>query len=411
MDRRKKTGIVMILVAALMAAAALLWGGTRPLATGDNADPIVPQEVIDILTVNVSTIKCVDIVGAENVETTPDGQQVVRPNIGALKSVPPRKWTDALSTPLDPNTRKAVQRAICQDPLLGSTTAHMLSRLKVGDVSVLELNPWLKPFAGKASRINNVAVQYVPQLKGTATIDEAIKANVAWQKQAELINTLLGRFKVQGVHKLKSTKNYHLTGGGLDVGGLPNVGLDPKQDKRSALILAVTAKNSKKCVLKIGFNLGDKRPEQFGCPKPTTPGTTPSVPGAPGSPGTPGTPGKPGSTPTPGTSTPGSTPTPTPTPTPSGKGTRIPKADPAPAASTPNPVGTAPAPTRPAPADPTPSNGLPVHDVNPPAVPEQPDSGSGATNTVAPSNVPVAPSAPAPAPADSTPATGIVGSD
>lgn len=85
---------------------------------------------------------------------------------------------------------------------------------------------------------------------------------------------------------------------------------------------------------------------------------------------------------------------------------------PSPQASTsPSPIGTAPAPTLPAAPDPAPSNGQPVTDVNKPSVSAQPDSGSGATNTVAPSNVPVAPAPPAPAPSAHPTTSGIVGSD
>lgn len=129
----------------------------------------------------------------------------------------------------------------------------------------------------------------------------------------------------------------------------------------------------------------------------------------------PGKPGKPASTPTP---TPGK---PNPTCPPGWgewpnclkpKGSKIPKADPPPAVSTPRPIGSGDAalPTRPARPDPTPDNGLPVHEVNPPAVPAQPDSGSGATNTVAPEHVPEAPAPPAPAPPSPT-TSGIVESD
>jgi hypothetical protein len=115
---------------------------------------------------------------------------------------------------------------------------------------------------------------------------------------------------------------------------------------------------------------------------------------------------------------------PTPTPTPSGStcpngkpllpnglclkdGSKVPAAPALPSASAPNPNGTAASPTRPASPDPSPTNGNPVHDVNPPSASENPDSGSGATNTVPPSNVPTAPSPPAPAPPNPT-SSGIV---
>ena len=295
------SAIVLFVVAALVAAVALTWGGNRIGADGSDpagdTNPAVSQQVIDLLTVNQATIKCTDIVGAANVADAGDGRMVVKPSIGALQNVPPRLWSDALSTPLNPHSLRAVQVAVCEDPLLGVTYANMLSTLKVGGTSVLGLNPWLKPFAGSPANINNIASLYVPQLNGGSINDAAIAANQSWQAEAEFIGTLLGRFNVEGVKALPSKVNYHLTGGGLAVGGLPEVGLDRLQDKKSALILSVTEKNNPACILKIGFNLGDKRPEVFGCPAPPKKTHTPT------------------STPTP-TNTPTSTPTPTNTPTP-----------------------------------------------------------------------------------------------
>ena len=95
------------------------------------------------------------------------------------------------------------------------------------------------------------------------------------------------------------------------------------------------------------------------------------------------------------------------------KGYRVPDSPSAPAYTAPQPKGQGDGvlPTRPAPPDPAPSNGLPVRDVNPPAVPAQPDSGPGATSTVPPEFVPVAPAPPAPVLPTDPPSSGIVESD
>ena len=118
--------------------------------------------------------------------------------------------------------------------------------------------------------------------------------------------------------------------------------------------------------------------------------------------------------------------TPKPTPKPSGStcpngkpippnglcpkdGSKIPTEPKPPGASAPNPIGTASPPTRPSSPDPTPTNGLPVHDVNPPTASAVPDSGSGAGGATA--HPPTVPSAPAPAPSASPTSSGIVVSD
>jgi hypothetical protein len=108
------------------------------------------------------------------------------------------------------------------------------------------------------------------------------------------------------------------------------------------------------------------------------------------------------------------TPTPTPTPCESQTATTCPKDANAipdqpstPASAKPSPIGTVGNPTRPASPDPTTTNGLPVHDVNPPTESAVPDSGSGAGGATA--NAPSMSQTPEPAPSATN--TVIVESD
>lgn len=256
---------------------------------------IVSQATIASLTVKTISVSCGPAVSHEGGKLTGwMGRTIVPYDIGALKGVPPRKWSDALSTPLQGGNSKqwlaSLQGAVCQDPLLGSTVANFFANMSVGRISVLRLNPWLLSFAGSASSIHTNATRTVTPLldvkKPTqAQALDAVKRNLEWQSVAEKLDTLLTRFHVGAVVRSeRSVLNYHLLGGGLVVGGLPEVGLNPNQESLPALGLDLTEKGICAPIKKIGFNLGDKRPELFATPvcmvptfKSIPPGSTPST--------------------------------------------------------------------------------------------------------------------------------------
>lgn len=401
--------VTLVLLALMFALVRISWPSTT--ITLDPATPPTASApdpaLVDLLTVDTVTEQC----------ATSIDQNVVMYDVGALKSVPPRKWSDALSTPLGNEGLAGIEQAICNDPLYGVTVANMLAGLSIDGVSVGSLNSWLSPFGGDVSNINDWAALYIPLLDvaqpSNEQLQEAVDRNRDWQWVAARLNTLLSRFKVVGIETLKSVKNWHLAAGGLVTGGLPEVELDPRQDAKKALVLQVTLKNA--CVpLRIGFNLGDKRPEVFKPPVCKTPTPPPhKVPPPSKPPKVPPTPTPtptPEPTPTPTPPGPSPTPTPTPTPTPPGPAPTpppppstcvvCPKVTPSPGPTppayvAPSPIGTMAVPTQPAAPDPAPPGG--VHDVNPPAVPAQPNSGSGATNTTSP--------APSPSPPAGNPGT------
>lgn len=309
---KRTVGIALLLVAGLLVAIALVWGGDRSQASV----PPVSQDVINALTVRTVSVKCTTLSGVETVKAGND--TVVKYDVGALKGTPPRKWSDAISTSLVGSNAaqklENLQASVCVDPLTGSTAANMLANLRVGNVSVGSLNPWLSPFQ-ETSRISATAAGFIPLLDvkhpTSAQTAAAVKQNLAWQAVAERIDTLLTRFHLTGIETLQSVENWHLVAGGLVVGGLPEVGLNPQQEKLPALVLSVTEKGACAPLKVIGFNVGDKRPEVFATPvctksspKPTTPSHPATTP--------PTTPSHPVTTPSP---TPSSTPTPTPSPT------------------------------------------------------------------------------------------------
>lgn len=285
MTRTGKFWGIGILVGVILIVASLFLSWL-PSSSGATDGPSAPStspsagltdqqkaQLTQLLTVNTVTVKCATVTDLH----------VVKYDVGALKSVPPRLWSDSLSTPLTGGV-KGLQTSICTDPLLGVSYANMFSALKVDGVSVLALNPWLKPYVA-TSQINDKAAGFMPLMDVTspsdAQLNAAVKANHAYQGLANRLNTLLSRFVVSGTHTLTSAKNWHLSGAGLTVGSLPEVSLDTRQDSRPALVFEATLKNWCAPVVRIGANVGDKRPEVFSVPVCTTP-THPGTPSTPG---------------------------------------------------------------------------------------------------------------------------------
>lgn len=396
----RRTWLMLGGFAAILLVAALLVGvfesdGKSPAAaTSDGDDSNVDDAVRKALTVtSVDDEYCLEKVvkyGGSTVATG-DGMTVVTFNgrIGALEGTPPRLWSDALDTPYvktDPQEMLGeTQAEICENPLYGVTVAHFFATMSVGDVKLSEINDWLTPFAGDAGQINDKASEFVPLLDVTSPTDDdkgqAVRQNLAWQQVAGKLGTLLGRFQVVGVQAQASTLNYHLVAGGAVVGGLPEVGLNPNQENLPALVLQLTEKGACAPLKVIGFNQGDKRPEEFAppaCVTPTTaaperPVTTTAKPRKPGKPTTTTVPQR---KKIPTTTVPPAT-TIVPTTVPKQTTTTVQSGKQTPTTQAPPPTTAVPPPTTA-----QPSNG------------GQGDSGDGATNTTSPPTT----QAPAPAP-------------
>ncbi len=283
----------------------------------------VDQGVLDALTVKTSTVDCAQIAETDGTGT----DKVIKFSIGALKPVSAnaaqanqetRLWSDAISTPYKSSEKDNVallietQKSVCGDPELGVTLANMFANMIVEGTEVVKLNPWLKPYAGNVDKINDEAKKFIPLLDSNITpnkdlYDKAIEQNHAYEKLAEKLDTLLSKFKADGVRTSRTTLFYHLETGGLVVGNLPEVELVDQlnlQYEAKAFRLKLDEKTGQ-CLIEIGFNIGDKRPEEFEeCVIPTAPPVNNKLPQS--------TTPRRGTTPrtTPGTTTPTTTLTP-----------------------------------------------------------------------------------------------------
>lgn len=389
---------------AFLVIAALLVGPFWPdsesrnsskasAASGDGSE--VSDAVVEALTVTSVPVEfCLDVVQLHGGSTVASGSQTVvsfKDKIGALKGTPPRLWSDALTVPYvqtEPvKMLEETQAEICFNPHYGATVANFFANMSVGDVKLVEINDWLTPFAGDAGQINAKAAEFI-LLDVTNPTDEqkkhAVKQNIAWQQVAGKLGTLLSRFQVDGVRAEQSTLNYHLVAGGASVGGLPEVGLNPNQENLPALVLKLTEKGACVPIKVIGFNVGDKRPEEFAppvCEKPAPPTVQQPAP-------KPKPPSK-------------AKPVPKTVPPKKGVPTTAPPKKDIPTTTTKPPVTTT---TRP-PGKQTPTTQAPPPTTAPPSSPPttqpnnggQGDSGDGATNTTSPPTT----QAPAPAPPNS----------
>lgn len=262
----------------LVAASAAVAIATLTACGGGGSDTTpVSQEVLDKL-----TVKTIDEKTCES-----DGSGLVPFDIGSLKGLPPRIWTDAISVPVS-NENDAgvalndVRWAICHDPVLGVTWAHALADVKVGNTTIGDLNDWLKPYQVDASEISEQAAGFIPLLDVSAAdktpkkVEAAVSKNGEYQALAQKVNTLINRFWSVGIHSPKSEWNYHLAGGGAVVGKLPEVELNDKQENLKSVVLVLTNKGDSCPAVAIGANVYDKRPEGFptGCDDKGNPAST-----------------------------------------------------------------------------------------------------------------------------------------
>jgi hypothetical protein len=256
---------------------------------GGMVDNSLEQETIDAITVasgaeaspcdwtGVDTKTVAVPEGATNNDTDVDQTVVVyKPGFAVAVGSNGRRYSDSIQLPLKGNATvdqsKDLKKAICEDPLQGVSVANMFAGLKIGDLQrpLTEFNPWLQPFAVDVDQVNDLAASYMPYYgQKELTSDQAKQAltkNVEYQVLANRLGTLLDRIGAVGAKSLTSDHNWHLTNGGVDVDGVPEVGLDPLKDTKPALVYQLTQKNTCKVLLRVGFNTADKRPEVFQVP-------------------------------------------------------------------------------------------------------------------------------------------------
>jgi hypothetical protein len=141
------------------------------------------------------------------------------------------------------------------------------------------MNPWLRSSAN-VTKVNDQAERFGATLNPSSMGQSAksarhyVAVNLAWQKRASAIDELLAQFDPTAIRALPSVRNWHA----IPLSGtLPEVGLNPRQESRPALVLNVTQKGACAPLLSVGANVGDMRPEVFQTPTCKTPphGTPP----------------------------------------------------------------------------------------------------------------------------------------
>lgn len=207
-----------------------------------------------------------------------------------------RQWSDALSTVLRGSTpeemRDWIERAICEEPLIGASLAHLFAHLEVQGVRVLSLQStdWLEVGNIDASEINDLAASFMPvtvwKLENFGKSDvpdgiytKAVKANHEYQELASRLIFLLSRYELSTqVTSINSTHHYHLVAGGLTADGFPEVEIETDVDTRPALVFYLTEKTACKPISVLGFNVGDKRPMLGVIPETCEPFVPPMAP-------------------------------------------------------------------------------------------------------------------------------------
>lgn len=244
---------------------------TSTTLPGNTGGTEISDEVVALLTVNTFTPgECLELTNSESTGVVPY-------EIGALELPTPqgpRLWNDALSIPL-PDGKPADQllafkEGICEDTLTGVTWGRFFAQMEIGGRKLIDLNPWLEVFDVSEEEINDLAAGYIPLLDADDPTDaekaEAVEKNQEWQGEAEKLIALIDRFSLLWVDSLTSVVNYHLVAGGVVVGGLPEVGLNPNQESLPALLLMISEKGACAPLKIIGINVGDRRPEEFASP-------------------------------------------------------------------------------------------------------------------------------------------------
>lgn len=268
----------------------------------------VGPEITEVLTIRSTTIDCVAIVrenGGEIVQSS-DGSSVYRMREEAQIPVGEggRIIPDGLALPAsDQNdpvlTLNEAILAICQGPDYGGAWMHMFAHLTVDGHALVDLNPWLLPSQADDKQINDMAQTFVRNVDGYPARDYFL--SVDYQVLAEFTAELLVRGRLVGVLAEQSVLNYHLAGGGMTAGQLPEIEVNSVQEALPAVVIEYYSKTGE-CLLRIGINVRDKRPEIFSClptPEPPctsncgnggTPTTTTIPDGRKGTPVTPATP-------------------------------------------------------------------------------------------------------------------------
>lgn len=237
------TGLTVVVAAIVYTAVVVAHPFTTPAGTPD-------RDTVKALLVTKADYSC---------------NEKAKFDIEALKDIDPdgRQRPDAISTPFN-STNPAkmvaeVEATNCTDQLYGSTLMNLIAN------KTNAANPWLKDFKGTdAGAINAAASRYIGRDKNHPTTKAQMNE---WRAEANLVNTLLGRFTIGSVHTGQPVLSYHLNGTGSVNKSLPSVvAIRGGLDTRPALMLTLPREDGHGCLMVIGFNTDDKAPSEYPCP-------------------------------------------------------------------------------------------------------------------------------------------------
>jgi hypothetical protein len=266
-------------LAALIAAIA----GLALALTGCSTNPAVQlsDDMKTLLTVTDSSASCTKIVEkAKGNDAVING--VYKLTVEATTSADKRYVSTSPGLALKGKTDKAqhadIELTLCTDPLQGGEFAHWLAHATIQDTTILSLNDWLSPFNIDIDQVSAyVQTTYLPNFGKDSPTDEDYQAQAtatrAYAEFASKLVTMLNRFQSYDTTSAKSTLNYSLAGGGAVVGKVPPLQLNPNQESLKAKRYALTEKDQCKPLLVFGFNVHDKRVEQFNPPNECSKGT------------------------------------------------------------------------------------------------------------------------------------------
>ena len=236
------------------------------------------KELLDVASKPLDKVSCVNIV-KETKGTVTDGTYALLleslKGVGTTKSV--STWSTSLSTPLKGKSAKEkaqyIKRAICEEPMVGVSLAHLFANLKVEGVKVIDLQStdWLDPYVGSTSQLNDRVADFMPvtdyQIKhlGADVPDDVyqdgLNANHEYSEFASRLNLLLSRYQLGEVLSIDAIQHYRLKGGGLTGDGVPEIELTKEADTKPSLVFYLTKKTDDcKPISVLAFNVGDKRP-------------------------------------------------------------------------------------------------------------------------------------------------------
>ena len=191
------------------------------------------------------------------------------------------QWSDALNLPLLGSTPEEVRDnlyfEICTKPLVGTSLRHLFANLTLPDgTAIIDLQTndeddvnWLDAGDVPEEEISVQAGEYVPLLFASDNLseeDEEELYNLSATKAREYADLgdyllhMVSHYELGTLDSLDSRHSYHLVGGGLAVGVVPEVEITTKLDNRLALWFYLTEKTECAPISLLGFNLGDTRP-------------------------------------------------------------------------------------------------------------------------------------------------------